>query len=41
MYAAMLRQKPEFRDIKRSNTEYNKYRYAIKFVRECKKKRQS
>ena len=26
MYAAMLRQRPEFRDIKRSNTEYNKYR---------------
>ena len=26
MYAAMLRHRPEFRDIKRSNTEYNKYR---------------
>jgi len=26
MYAALLRQRPEFRDIKRSNNDYNKYR---------------
>ena len=37
MYAAKLRQRPEFRDTKRAETEYNKHRNTqLNFVRYCK-----